>query len=102
MRNINHLRLICPCPTRSRMAKRTIVRQRKATFPRLRHIREELLGWDVADIMRRLPDNRPSIASIYRLEQGQPIRVTNARRVFDVVNKALNNTLDPGKELRVK
>jgi hypothetical protein len=84
------------------MAKRAIVRQRRATFPRLRKIREELLGWDVADILTRLPGNRPSIASIYRLEQGHAIRVTNARRVFDVVNAALNNSLDPSKELKVK
>lgn len=84
------------------MAKRAIVRQRKATFPRLRQIREELLGWDVTDILTRLPGNRPSIASIYRLEQGEAIRVTNARRVFDVLNVALNNTLDPSKELKVK
>jgi|GEM_PF-3773256 len=44
--------------------------------------------------------HRPSAASIYRLEQGHAIRVANARRVFDVV-AALNNTLDPGKELQV-
>jgi hypothetical protein len=84
------------------MAKKAVTRQRKATFLRLREIREEKLGWDVADILTRLPGNRPSIASIYRLEQGHAIRVTNARRVFDVVNAALNNTLDPSKELKVK
>ena len=33
---------------------------------------------------------------------GCRIRITNARRVFDVVNAALNNTLDPSKELKVK
>jgi hypothetical protein len=84
------------------MAKRVIKRQSKATFPRLRVIREKMLGWDVADIMRRLPDNRPSMASIYRLEQGGAIRVTNARRVFDVLNAALNNSLDVSKELKVE
>ena len=61
-----------------------------------------MLGWDVADILSRLPGNRPSIASIYRLEQGEAIRVTNARRVFDVVNQGLNGALDPSKELKVK
>jgi hypothetical protein len=84
------------------MAKRKITRQRKATFPRLREIREKLLGWDVADIMRRLPDNRPSMASIYRLEQGGAVRITNARRVFDVVNAGLNNSLDVSKELKAE
>jgi hypothetical protein len=84
------------------MAKRTIVRQRKATFLRLRQIREEMLGWDIADIVSRLPGHRPSSATIYRLEQGEAIRVTNARRVFDVVNAALNNKLNPRKELKMK
>ena len=83
------------------MAKRSRHRPSQARFPRLRQIREQQLGWDVADIISRLPGNRPSIASIYRLEQGGAIRVTNARRVFDVVNAALNNTLDPNKELEV-
>lgn len=84
------------------MAKGTKARQRKAKFRRLRQIREERLGWEVTDILSRLPGGKPSIASIYRLEQGQPIRVSSARRVFDVVNAALNNTLDPSKELEVK
>lgn len=74
-------------------------RQRKAKFPRLRQIREEELGWDVTDILTKLPGNRPSMASIYRLEQGQAIRVANVRRVFDVVNAALGNRLDPRKEI---
>lgn len=84
------------------MAKRKVSRQRKARFPRLREIREEQLGWEVTDILTRVPGGRPSIASIYRLEQGHAIRVSNARRVFDVVNAALNGKLDPSKELVVK
>jgi hypothetical protein len=84
------------------MAKRNRSQQQKATFPRLRAIREEELGWEVADILHRLPERRPSGSTIYRLEQGHAVRITNARRVFDVVNAALNNTLDPGKELEVK
>lgn len=56
---------------------------------------------DVTDIVARLPGHKPSAASIYRLEQGDAIGVANARRVFDVVNAALNNTLDPGKELEM-
>jgi len=74
---------------------------RKAKFPRLRQIREEQLGWDATEILTRLPGNRPSLASIYRLEQGLSIRVTNARKVFDVVNGALGNKLDPSKELKM-
>jgi transcriptional regulator with XRE-family HTH domain len=57
---------------------------RKATFKRLRKIREDL-GLEVADIAAKV-GGKPSIASIYRLEQGQAIRVAHARRVFDVVN----------------
>ena len=57
---------------------------RKVTFKRLRKIREDL-GLEVADIAAKL-GGKPSIASIYRLEQGQAIRVAHARRVFDVVN----------------
>ena len=76
-------------------------KSRKASFPRLRELREERLGWDATDILTRLPGNRPSLASIYRLEQGLAIRVTNARKIFDVVNAALGNTLDPSKELDV-
>jgi hypothetical protein len=82
------------------MAKRARV-QRLAAFPRLRQIREDL-GWETHDIHSRLPGGKPSIASIYRLEQGRAIRVSSARRVFDVVNKALNERLDPNKELKVK
>ena len=57
---------------------------------------------EVSDIVRRIPDGRPSGSTIHRLEGGEPIRVTNARRVFDVINAALNNTLDASKELKVK
>lgn len=84
------------------MAKQTKNRQRKATFRRLRQIREEMLGWEVIDILSRLPGGKPSIASIYRLEQGHAIRVASARKVFDVVNAALNNSLDPKKEIVVE
>ncbi len=73
-----------------------------ARFPRLQQIREAELGWNVTDIFTRLPANRPSVASIYRLECGEAIRLSHARRVFDVVNKALNNSLDPSKKLKVK
>jgi len=50
----------------------------------------------------RHPGREPSASSIYRLEQGVAIRASNARRLFDVINAALNNTLDPSKELKVK
>jgi hypothetical protein len=69
-----------------------------AKFPRLRELRNEL-GWEVIDIATRLPGNRPSIASIYRLEQGQGLRVSNARRVFDLLNEALGGKLDLKKEI---
>jgi hypothetical protein len=71
----------------------------KARFPRLRRIRQEQLGWEIVDILSRLPANKPSISSIYRLEQGEAIRMSSARRVFDVVNAALEKKLDPAKEL---
>jgi hypothetical protein len=81
------------------MAKRPRARALKARFPRLRRIRQEELGWEIVDILSRLPGNKPSISSIYRLEQGEAIRMSSARRVFDVVNAALNNALDAGKEI---
>jgi len=74
---------------------------RKARFPRLRQIRTEQLGWDVTDIVARLPGHTPSAASIYRLELGDAIGVAHARRVSDIVNAALNNALDPANELQV-
>jgi hypothetical protein len=80
------------------MAKRV---QRLASFPRLRQLREDL-GWEASDIHSRLPGGKPSIPSIYRLEQGLAIRVASARRVFDVVNKGMNDRLDAGKELKVQ
>lgn len=70
-----------------------------ARFPNLRKIRELQLGWEVIDIATRLPNNRPSVASIYRIEQGQPARIANVRRVFDVVNAAMGGRLDPEKEI---
>jgi len=72
------------------MARRPRTRSLKARFPRLRQIRQEQLGWEIVDILSRLPGNKPSISSIYRLEQGEAIRMSSARRVFDVVNAALN------------
>jgi hypothetical protein len=83
------------------MARRSKSRTLKAKFPRLRRIRQEQLGWEIVDILNRLPGNKPSISSIYRLEQGEAIRMSSARRVFDVVNAALRNELDPAKELEV-
>jgi hypothetical protein len=81
------------------MARRPRARALKARFPRLRKIRQEQLGWEIVDILSRLPGNKPSMSSIYRLEQGEAIRMSSARRVFDVVNAALNNALDAGKEI---
>ena len=81
------------------MAKRS--KALKARFPRLRQIRQEQLGWEIVDIISRLPGNKPSISSIYRLEQGEAIRMSSARRVFDVINNALAHTLDAGKELEM-
>jgi hypothetical protein len=68
---------------------------RKATFKRLRQIREDL-GLEVAVIAAKL-GGKPSVASIYRLEQGQAIRVAHARRVFDIVNA--DGKLKPEDEL---
>ena len=81
------------------MARRPKTPPLKARFPHLRRIRQERLGWEIVDIVSRLPGNKPSMSSIYRLEQGEAIRMSSARRVFDVVNAALDNKLDPTKEL---
>jgi hypothetical protein len=81
------------------MARRPRASPLMARFPRLRRIRQEQLGWEIVDILNRLPGNKPSMSSIYRLEQGEAIRMSSARRVFDVVNAALDNRLDPTKEL---
>jgi transcriptional regulator with XRE-family HTH domain len=70
-----------------------------ARFPRLRVLRESL-GWEAKDLAAKLADGKPSISSIYRLEQGGSIRAPMARRVFDLVNDALGRTLDPTKELK--
>ena len=75
-------------------------RYRMARFPRLRDIRERQLGWEVAELVAKLPENRPSISSIYRLEQGGAIRLPNVRRIFDVINQALGQTLDTDKEIK--
>jgi len=84
-----------------RPRERPRARLLKARFPRLRQIRQEQLGWEIVDIVSRLPGSKPSISSIYRLEQGEAIRMSSARRVFDVVNSALQNKLDPSKELEM-
>src|SRR5487761_163972 len=81
--------------------KRARAQLLKARFPRLRQLRQEQLGWEIVDILSRLPGAKPSISSIYRLEQGDAIRMSSARRVFDVVNGALQNTLDVSKELEM-
>jgi hypothetical protein len=73
------------------MAKRSRAHPLKARFPRLRQLRQEQLGWEIVDILSRLPGSKPSISSIYRLEQGEAIRMSGARRVFDVINGALQN-----------
>jgi hypothetical protein len=83
------------------MAKRQRALALKARFPRLRQLRQEQLGWEIVDILSRLPGNKPSISSIYRLEQGEAIRVSGARRVFDVINAAMDSALDPKKELEM-
>src|SRR2546430_16233221 len=71
---------------------------RRASSPRLSELREEL-GWEVPDILRKLSSDKPSIATIYRLDRGQAVRVASARKVFAVVNATLGNTLDASKEL---
>jgi hypothetical protein len=81
------------------MAKRSKAETLKARFPRLKEIREQRLGWEVIDLVAKLPGNRPSIASIYRLEAGRSVRIANARRVFDVLNEALGNSLKAESEI---
>jgi hypothetical protein len=70
-----------------------------AKFPRLRELRETRLGWEVTELANKLPNGRPSISSIYRLEQGFAIRFASAKRVFDVIESALGEKLDATKEL---
>jgi hypothetical protein len=79
------------------MAKRRRARLLKARFPRLRQLRQEQLGWEIVDILSRLPGSKPSISSIYRLEQGEAIRMSSARRVFDVVNGGLRTNSTPAR-----
>ncbi len=81
------------------MAKRPRARLLKARFPRLRQLRQEQVGWEIVDILSRLPGGKPSISSIYHFEQGEAIRMSSVRRVFDVVNDALEKKLDASKEL---
>jgi hypothetical protein len=75
---------------------------RKARFPRLRELRETELGWEVADLAAKLPAGQLSTATLYRLEQGKSIRVTSARKVFEVINGALGGKLDVKKELIIE
>lgn len=70
-----------------------------ARFPKLQELREQHLGWEVSELAAKMPDGKPSVSSIYRLERGEPLRVTNVRRVFDVVNAALDHSLDPTAEI---
>jgi transcriptional regulator with XRE-family HTH domain len=77
------------------MKKRVV---RKAKFPRLRELREDL-GMEVAEIGAKL-GGKPSIATIYRLEQGQAIRVAHARKIFDLLNA--DGKLDPKRELKIE
>ena len=70
-----------------------------ARFPGLRAIRERRLGWEVAELVAKLPDGRPSISSIYRLERGGAIRLPSVRRIFDLVNRALGDCLDADEEI---
>jgi hypothetical protein len=84
------------------MPRITRRRSRKAKFPRLKQIREERLGWSVAELFVRLPGGRPSPTTIYRLERGGATRISAARRVFDVVNAALGGKLDVRKEIKVR
>jgi hypothetical protein len=74
---------------------------RKASFPRLSELREEL-GWEVPDIVRKLTSDRPSQATVYRLDNGQAIRVASARKVFRIINAAMGGTLDASKELVIE
>ena len=76
-----------------------MARYRMAKFPRLREIRERELGWEVAELVAKLPDGKPSSSSVYRLESGRSIRAPHVRRVFDIVNQALGNNLDAEKEI---
>lgn len=72
----------------------------KARFPRLRQIRTEQLGWDVTEIAARRPGHRPSAPRSIGWSGATPLP-SPARRVFDVINAALNNALNPGKELQL-
>lgn len=77
------------------MKKRVV---RKAKFLRLRELREDL-GWEVNELVAKL-GGRPSAATVYRLEQGQAIRVAHARKIFDIMNP--DGKLDPKKELEIE
>lgn len=81
--------------------KKAVRQIRKASFPRMRELREAL-GLEVMDVFRRLNTEKPSAATLYRLERGHATRIANARRVFDVLNAAMNGKLDPEKELVVE
>ena len=53
----------------------------------------------MAELVAKLPDGKPSVSSVYRLEQGRSIRAPHVRRVFDVVNRALGDALDAEQEI---
>ena len=75
-------------------------RFRMCRFPRLRELREEL-GWELTDLLGKLPEAKPGLSSLSKLERGLPLRYTNVKRVFDTVNEAYGGSLDPKKELKV-
>jgi hypothetical protein len=64
------------------------VQRRIASMPRLRDIRETQLGWEVTDIVAKC-NGRPSVPTVYRLEQGLPIRLASVTRIFEIVNAGL-------------
>ena len=69
-----------------------------ARFPNLQKHRTEL-GWEVSDLVAKMPDGRPKEASIRRLEKGRGIRASSVHRVFDVVNRSLGGKLDRTQEI---
>lgn len=67
-------------------------RHRMARFPRAREHRVSV-GWEVADLAAKLPGGKPSVSSIYRLEDGHAIRYISVIRVFDALNAAHKDKL---------
>lgn len=58
------------------------------------------LGWEVTELASRL-SNRPSAASIYRLEAGKAIRAGSVRRIFDAINIGLDGKLIATDEIKL-